>query len=371
VKHQGSVLLVEDNPGDADLVCLRLMEVESDLNISIVNRLSEALEKLDRHPPSLVLLDLNLPDSRGAETFRRVLKKAPGVAVVILSGRDNEELAVDAVHHGVQDYLVKGTFDGAQLARAIRYAIERQGMLTSVDTSRRRQLQVKDQLLSHVSHELRTPLASIYDFVTILLDGLAGAVSTEQQEHLEIILRSVNQLRTMIADLLEAAHVESGKSRLEKRCVLIDEVMHQAVTMLQGTATEKGVRLEVEDDGQVPLVCADPDRVLQILINLIQNGIKFSPCDGIVMVKASVVETDSEFVHISVSDTGCGVAPEARTLIFERLYQEANSINGSPKGLGLGLYIARELVGLHGGRIWVESREKRGSIFTFTLPLFH
>ena len=97
-------------------------------------------------PPAMVLLDLNLPDSHGAETYRTVLEQAPGVPIVVLSGLDDEELAVNAVHQGVQDYLVKGSFDSKQLARAMRYAIERQALLTSLDMSRRQQLQFKDRI---------------------------------------------------------------------------------------------------------------------------------------------------------------------------------------------------------------------------------
>src|SRR5215475_7363011 len=217
--HTNHVLLIEDNPGDADLVRLRLVESKSDVDIACVNRLADGLQAMNDAKPSVVLLDLNLPDSRGAETFRKVLNKVPDVPVVVLSGQDDEELAVKAVHQGVQDYLVKGAFDSKQLSRALRYAIERQGLITSLDMSRKQQLQFKDQFLSHVSHELRTPLTAIYQFVTILLDGLSGEISDEQREHLETILRSANQLRTMIADLLEATRTESGKTRIDRRCL--------------------------------------------------------------------------------------------------------------------------------------------------------
>jgi signal transduction histidine kinase len=365
-----NVLLIEDNPGDADLIRLRLVESKSDIDIACANRLADGLHSMEERTPSVVLLDLNLPDSRGAETFRRVLGKAPGVPVVVLSGQDDEELAVKAVHQGVQDYLVKGSFDSKQLARAMRYAIERQSLLTSLDMSRKQQLQFKDQFLSHVSHELRTPLTSIHQFATLLLDGLAGGVSDDQREHLQTILRSANQLRTMIGDLLEASRAESGKTRIEKRCVSITQLIHQAIAMLQASAAEKGVLLSVETQPGIPLVLADPDRVLQVLTNLIHNAIKFTPRGGSAIVKASRVEADPEFVYISVTDTGIGVTSEARPLIFERLYQDPTSIDDSRKGLGLGLYIAKELVQLHGGRIWLEGASGHGSTFSFTLPLF-
>jgi signal transduction histidine kinase len=364
------ILLIEDNPGDADLVRLRLVEAHSDVAVSCATRLSAGLASMLVETPAMVLLDLNLPDSRGAETYRKVLDQAPGVPVVVLSGLEDEEMAASAVHQGVQDYLVKGSFDSKQLARAMRYAIERQALLTSLDMSRRQQLQFKNEFLSHVSHELRTPLTCIHQFVSLILDGLAGKVLPEQREHLETVFRSVNQLRAMITDLLEATRAESGKIAIEPHCIVIGDVIRQAVALLQGTAQAKGIGLEAGLDIRIPFVYADPNRVLQVLTNLIENAIKFTPSDGSVMVKACLTDQDPDFVHIAVADTGRGISPEAKALIFERLYQDPNSVDDSRKGLGLGLYISKELVHLHGGKIWVESQLSHGSTFVFTLPLF-
>src|SRR5229473_6857573 len=259
------VLLIEDNPGDADLVRLRLVESKSDVFVNCVPRLSDALACLDAETPSLVLLDLNLPDSHGAETFRRIMQKAPNVPVVILSGQDDEVLALKAVHLGVQDYLVKGDITGKQLERAIRYAVERQGLLRALDISRKQQLEFKNQFLSHVSHELRTPLTCIHQYVTILLDGLAGAMKPDQTDHLKTILKSVNQLHAMIRDLLEATRADSGKLRIEPRCIDIGELMQQAVAMMRLTAVQERVTVDAGMDQPIPLVYADPDRALEVL----------------------------------------------------------------------------------------------------------
>jgi phosphoserine phosphatase RsbU/P len=186
------VLLIEDNPGDADLVRLRLVESKSEVHVNCVPRLSDALASLDAETPSLVLLDLNLPDSHGAETFRRIMQKAPNVPVVILSGQDDEALALKAVHMGVQDYLVKGDITSKQLERALRYAVERQALLRSLEITRKQQLEFKNQFLSHVSHELRTPLTCIHQYVTLLLDGLAGPIAPDQTDYLKTVLKSVN-----------------------------------------------------------------------------------------------------------------------------------------------------------------------------------
>jgi signal transduction histidine kinase len=365
-----NVLLIEDNPGDADLVRLRLVEGKSPVSVNCVNRLSDGLASLARETPSIVLLDLNLPDSRGAETFRRVMEHSPNVPVVILSGQDDEALAIKALHQGVQDYLLKGNLSSKHLERAIHYAVERQGLLRALEISQKQQLEFKNQFLSHVSHELRTPLTCIHQYVTLLLDGLAGPMAPEQTDHLKTVLKSVNQLHAMIRDLLEATRAEDGKLRVEPRCIALGELLQQAVAMLRPTADEKKVGLELGLDQRLPLVHADPDRVLEVLINLVDNAIKFTPPEGSVMVQASLVEADSNFVYLSVSDTGRGIGPEAKALIFERLYQDPDSVDNNRSGLGLGLFISREIVRLHEGRIWVASEPGQGSTFTFTLPIY-
>ena len=364
------ILLIEDNPGDADLVRLRLVEGKSPVNVNCVNRLADGLISLTKETPSVVLLDLNLPDSHGAETFRRVMEHSPNVPVVVLSGQDDEALAIKAVHQGVQDYLLKGNITAKHLERSIRYAVERQGLLRAIEISQKQQMDFKNQFLSHVSHELRTPLTCIHQYVTLLLDGLAGPVAPDQADHLKTVLKSVNQLHAMVRDLLEATRAESGKMRVEPRCIALGELIHQTVAMMRPTADEKKIGVEIAIDQTLPLVHADADRVLEVLINLVDNAIKFTPPDGAVMVQACRVVADPGSVYISVSDTGRGISPESKALIFERLYQDADSVDNNRSGLGLGLFICREIVRLHQGRIWVSSEPGQGSTFTFTLPVY-
>jgi len=311
-----NVLLIEDNPGDADLVRLRLVECKTPVSVNCVTRLSAGLDSLSRETPSVVLLDLNLPDSRGAETFRRVMEHAPNVPVVVLSGQDDEVLAMKAVHQGVQDYLIKGDISSKHLEHAIRYAVERQGLLRSLEISQKQQLEFKNRFLSHVSHELRTPLTCIHQYVSLLVDGLAGPLLPDQIDHLKTIQKSVNQLHAMIRDLLEATRAEEGKMRIEPRCVSVGELVQQTIAMMRPLADEKKIGLEIGLDQRLPLAHADPDRVLEVLINLVDNAIKFTSAEGSVMVQASIVDADPGYVYISVSDTGRGIGPEAKALIL-------------------------------------------------------
>ncbi|MFQ5684636.1 MAG: ATP-binding protein [Candidatus Binatia bacterium] len=231
-------------------------------------------------------------------------------------------------------------------------------------------LQLKDEFLSHVSHELRSPLAASHQFVTILLDGLAGELNDEQREYLDIVLKNITQLRTMIGDLLEVTRADTGKLAIDLRCTSLVESITETIGALLTTAAAKGVELSADVPGDLPPVHVDPPRIRQILVNLIDNGVKFTPAKGKITVRARVFDQDRKFICVAVADTGCGISPEGTQRIFDRLYQEPNNNEASRKGLGLGLHICKELVSRHGGRIWVESRLGQGSSFYFTLPIF-
>jgi signal transduction histidine kinase len=236
--------------------------------------------------------------------------------------------------------------------------------------SRRQELAMKDQLLSNVSHELRTPLTAVYQFVTILLDGIAGKLTPEQKEYLEIALRNVKQLQAMVGDLLETARANHGKLALHPRAVSLGRIAVETVGAFLTHENAKSIALTQDIPDNLPLLHADPQRVRQILTNIIDNALKFTPEHGSVTVRARLCEEDDSFVRVSVRDTGCGIEPHNAEKIFDRLYQEERKLATNRKGLGLGLHITKELVLRQGGRIWAESELGKGSTFHFTLPVY-
>jgi hypothetical protein len=158
--------------------------------------------------------------------------------------------------------------------------------------------------------------------------------------------------------------------QIQRRCVSIADLVRLAAAMMQAIGDGKRIRIEVTAGDAIPFVYGDPDRILEVLINLLDNAIKFTPEEGKLTIQAGLVPADPEMACVSVSDTGCGISPEARALVFERLYQDQDANSSSRKGLGLGLFIAKELITLHGGQIWVSSELGQGSTFSFTLPLY-
>ena len=365
------VLLVEDNAGDVRL--LREMfskEKPGSFELTHLLRMSEAETHLAKGEVDIVLLDMGLPDGHGLDTVRRAHAVAPGIPMIVLTGLDDEALAAEAMKEGAQDYLIKGQIESRALPRALRHAIDRFRMQRETDLIRTNQMQFKDEFLSHVSHELRSPLSAVRQFVTILLDGLAGPLNVEQHQYLEIVLRNVKQLHSMINDLFEVTGVQSGKLQVELQCTSLSDAILYTADTLQRSAADKGITLSSNIESRLPSVCADPARLRQILIILVDNAIKFTPAKGAVKVRARVLGEDPNFVVLEVSDSGCGINTGMTERIFERLFQASDPASAGRKGLGLGLYICKDLVTRQGGKILARSAPGKGAVFSVTIPIF-
>lgn len=376
------VLLVGASVEDAAKLRVILADREGGLfELAHVPALDQAMSLLGREGVDIVLLDLDTPGSRGITTVERVHLAATGVPLVVLTGRHTDRAtAAEVLQAGAQDYIIKGRLDQHPLQRVLLHAIERQRLLADSETIQKQQqhlreelvlheLQLKDEFMSHVSHELRSPLTAIHQFSTILMDDLAGPLGPEQKDAMRVILRNVGQLESMIEDLLEITRMQTGKLSIEQQSVLPSEVVADAIDTTCGPAGLKQVRLLSEMEDDLPTAYADPVRTRQILINLIGNAVKFTPSEGTVTVLAAF-HNDPSFLRFEVRDTGCGLTRENTERIFERLYQVKEAAQASRKGLGLGLFICKELVDRQGGKIWVTSELGKGSSFFFTLPVF-
>ncbi|MDY7077370.1 MAG: ATP-binding protein [Chloroflexota bacterium] len=228
---------------------------------------------------------------------------------------------------------------------------------------------LKAELISTLAHEMRTPLTSIKGYSTaLLMDEIAFSPET-QQEFLQIIDEECTVLQDLIHDLLESSIIDAGLLRLEPQPVMLHRLA-QGVTNDMERRTQKHsfvIDFERRPDG-FPIVDADPRRVEQVLRNLLDNAIKYSPQGGLVVVRGQVNEDENEVV-ISVADQGVGIAPEHLNRLFEKFFRVESGMGRHVVGSGLGLPIARTIVESHGGRIWAESQVGEGSTLYFTLPL--
>ena len=225
---------------------------------------------------------------------------------------------------------------------------------------------VRSEFLSHVSHELKTPLTAIIGFVQNLLDGLTGPLNEQQQLYLSRMLDNSNRLIRMIEDLLDRTRIQSGKLDLVPGEIDLGPCVADAVEQLRLLAQAKRQTLEAVAPPAPLMVWADGDRLIQIVMNLAQNAVKFTPEGGSIVV--TVRQENQMFAGVSVRDTGPGIAPEFLDQIFDPFFRVKQARSG-PKGLGLGLSIVRALVELQGGTIAARSELGQGTELYFTIPL--
>ncbi len=232
-----------------------------------------------------------------------------------------------------------------------------------------RQLEVasqhKSDFLANMSHELRTPLNAIIGFSQVLRQRLFGPINEKQEEYLDDILSSGNDLLSLINDVLDLSKVEAGQVELEVASFSLREALERGIVMVREPASKRGVAVALELAPDVDLVEGDQRRLRQVVFNLLSNAVKFTPEGGSIVVASARVDGE---VQVSVTDTGPGIVAEERERIFEEFHQTDVGVR-QREGTGLGLALSKRLVELHGGRIWVESEHGHGSCFVFTLPI--
>jgi PAS domain S-box-containing protein len=224
----------------------------------------------------------------------------------------------------------------------------------------------KSDFLTTMSHELRTPLNSIIGFSEIMLDGVTGDLQDKQEHYLERISESGHHLLGLINDILDISKIEAGKMELYLETVDIGTAVNEIVKITESLASRKNITVDVKMPDVTPLINVDRSKLKQIMYNLLGNAIKFTDNGGHVHIDVS---NNDEYVIMSITDTGIGISPEDQKKLFKPFSQIDASISRRYEGTGLGLALVKELIEVHGGRIWVESDAGKGSTFSFELPI--
>jgi len=228
--------------------------------------------------------------------------------------------------------------------------------------------QLKSDFINVTSHELRTPMASIKGYVQMLSMGSLGEITEEQEKSLEIVLRNINRLDRLIQDILDLSQLESGTMEFVPEEIDLQKMIDEVTETMRSSADIKDIKIGNEVEEQLPHLTIDPERIKQVIINLTNNAIKFSPDGSVINLK---VKKEQENVLFEVEDFGRGIPKDKQERVFETFYQVDSGMKRSFGGAGLGLAISKDIILAHEGKIWVESEgiPRKGSTFRFTLPI--
>lgn len=370
------VLLIEDDYSYAELVKILLADTaELTCNVSCGATLAEGLRYLESDRNfDVVLLDLSLPDSTGIETLHTLLIAYPNINVIVLTGNSDRKQGIEAVSAGAQDFLIKGDFDPNQLAKSLRFSMERKQLIIlrqkTEDLERSKELaeeraRVREQVIANVSHELRTPMNAIL--------GLSNTMNKDnfdedQNECFENIQEASQILLSIINDILLTSSLQNGVVEINANPFDVALTIRRISEVLIPKAKAKGLELTYQTDSKLlNYLIGDKQKLSQVLYNLIGNAIKFTDT-GSIAIKVFLRDLDKkkQCVIFEIHDTGDGIEAKELDEIFQafsRIKKPGKNIEGT----GLGLTITKQLIGQMGGEIQVSSIVGQGSVFSFTL----
>lgn len=370
------VLLIEDNADHAEMILRHVnRSTRGRVLAEHATTLADGIKALAQGSWDAVLLDLQLPDSRGLDTLARMVAQAAGLPVIVLTSLGDEELATQALQQGAQDYLVKDDFTTELLNRAVRYAIERKRIeerlrkslesltghaleLEQLNRKLEEQNRDLDEFNHMVSHDLREPIRHLMVFGQRLREHAGPQLTEKASQDLQTIHGAAQRMETSIAGLQILS--QTSRQEMHRASVPLESCLRSAMTDLEEVLAEKQATVSHEP---LPSVVADPALLVLLLRHLLSNAVKY--CEGRPSVRITAEQAGERWIF-GVRDNGIGVDPRYAERIFtafRRLHPRHEFGGGS----GLGLAICRKVVERHGGRIWVESNAGGGSHFRFTL----
>lgn len=355
-----------------------------------------ALEIAAQTKPDLCLLDINMPEMNGYEVCRK-LKKSPSTAevpIIFLSALGETEDKLRGFFAGGVDYVTKPFQSQEIIARvsthlSLSYSkraladnearlqkahneleakvAERTYELQQANLQLQEMAQMKDDFLANISHELRTPLNAILGNTEILLEGVYGAVLPRQTQALARIQDSGQHLLSLINGILDLAKARSGDLDLQIQQISVQQLCQECVHQVQALAQKKQLSLRLNLDPNIDIIHADPQRFKQILLNLIDNAVKFTPEQGEIGLECKL-QAEQQQVCFKVWDTGIGISADMQDKLFQPFVQVDACLARAYEGSGLGLGLVKSLIELHGGSIHLDSTLNQGSCFTVYLP---
>lgn len=376
-----NVLFLDDE--EKVLNAVKRIFINEPYGVAVAANYAEAMSIIAREKIKVVLSDQRMPDIPGVEFLRRVRVQYPQIVRILFTAYADLTAAEQAINVSEVFRFINKPWHPDELKATVVNAMYHHDLMME---NRRlfESLKVKNEELnlancklkvlydiqkefsSTLSHELRTPLASIKAAIDIVVSGTAGEPTPEQKNFLGRAKDNVDRLNRLINDILDLAHLESGKVSVSLQTADLNKTIQSVIDNQESVAKAKGLSLTALLDNQMPVLCYDSDKIIQVLNNFISNAIKFTDSGGITVI--SQVNPESNFVQVRIKDTGCGIKREDIPKLFEK-FQQLGESHRKYSGTGLGLAICKEIVRQHGGKVGVESEPGQGSCFYFSLPI--
>jgi hypothetical protein len=400
-------ILVVDDEEQVRKALHKILQLDG-YNVTALGDAASALERARQDRFDLMLTDIRMPEMDGLELMRAISRIQPEIITVVMTGYSSSETSRAAIRGGAYDYILKPV-SAADIRLAVENAFEREKLeeevsnqtealrkanieLKEANENLRRLDKEKTKFLNTVAHDLRTPLASIRTYADMIL-MYRDEPPEVHEGFLNIIIQESDRLGNLISNLLNLARIESGTAQYERKPVDLRELVNHFISVYKGQADPLDISLTAEIPDDLPEIVGDQNGLGQVIANLLSNAVKYTPPGGEIRVDvklgsrhsildagywmlsnpvSSVQNPRSRIqyreIHVSVSDTGIGIPKQYHDKIFERFGRVETEEGTVKEGIGLGLAIAKQIVERHGGRIWVQSEEGKGSRFTFVLP---
>jgi signal transduction histidine kinase len=364
------ILLIEDNPADARLT-LELLREAAAFKFDLIHETSflSGLSRLAAEKVDIILLDLSLGDASGIPMVTRLCGENPTLPLIVLSGLEDEGMALASIQQGAQDYIIKGRGDGHLIARSICYALERKHIdrqLIEAKLSTEAANRAKSEFLANMSHELRTPLNAIIGFSELIERLPQNTAEAKWQEYAHCIHMSGMHLLEIISDILDLSKIEYGKLTLREEPVDVGETIRFVLNMVHERMAAARQTLVTDVPSGLPPLFADERLVRQALLNLLSNAVKFTGEGGTIEV-AAAVDSAGDF-SIRVKDSGIGIPPEDLARVCQPFVQIENALNRQHEGTGLGLALTKSILELHDGSLEITSRIGLGTSAKLCFP---
>ena len=379
-----SILIVDDSL-DNRLLLETYLKAAGHTELLSVESARDAFEQMGMDDPTgavseidLILMDITMPEIDGIEACRRIKNTTHlmDIPLIMVTAHAEAEKLEAAFAVGAADYITK-PLNKVELLARVRSALTLKREMDSRKLAyieieeKNRELQreslAKTQILSTASHELKTPLTSIVGYIDriLLQQDRIGPLNERQQRYLETVQRNSHRLKALIDDLLDVSRIESGSLELTLEELDVQQEIEDVVRSMQVQIGEKRIRVVLNVPHDLREVKADRLRFSQVISNLLSNACMYSPEEATTTISA---KEEGGLIHIDVSDTGMGISKDDQSKLFTKFFRADNSSTREVSGTGLGLFVTRHLVVAHGGEIWVESEEGKGTTFSFTLP---